>query len=129
MDSLYKEIVLDHFKNPHNFGELDPADYTAEDSNPLCGDQIRMDLRVEDGTVTDVKFSGRGCAVSIASASILTDLVLGRPLAEVRQISKEELLDEIGIPVSPARMKCATLGLTVLNLSLALKEAHAGVGS
>jgi nitrogen fixation NifU-like protein len=129
MDSLYKEIVLDHYKNPHNFGTLDPADYTAEDSNPLCGDQIRMDLRVEDGTVTDVKFTGRGCAVSVASASILTDMVMGRPLDEVRQISKEDLLDEIGIPVSPARMKCATLGLTVLNMSLALKEAHAGAGS
>ena len=129
MDSLYKEIVLDHYKNPHNFGTLDPADYTAEDSNPLCGDQIRMDLRVEDGTVTDVKFTGRGCAVSIASASILTDMVLGRPLEEVRQISQEDLLDEIGIPVSPARMKCATLGLTVLNMSLALKEAHAEAGS
>ena len=126
MDSLYKEIVLDHYKNPHNFGTLDPADYTAEDSNPLCGDQIRMDLRVEDGTVTDVKFTGRGCAVSVASASILTDMVMGRPLDKVRQISKEDLLDEIGIPVSPARMKCATLGLTVLNMSLALKEAHAG---
>lgn len=129
MDSLYKEIVLDHYKDPHNFGTLEPADYTAEDSNPLCGDQIRMDLRVEDGTVTDVKFSGRGCAVSIASASILTDMILGQPLAEVRRISKEELLEEIGIPVSPARMKCATLGLTVLNMSLALKEAHAGAGS
>ena len=126
MDSLYKEIVLDHYKNPHNFGTLDPADYTAEDSNPLSGDQIRMDLRVEDGTVTDVKFTGRGCAVSVASASILTDMVMGRPLDGVRQISKEDLLDEIGIPVSPARMKCATLGLTVLNMSLALKEAHAG---
>jgi nitrogen fixation NifU-like protein len=126
MDSLYKEIVLDHYKNPHNFGTLDPADFTAEDSNPLCGDQIRMDLRVEDGTVTDVKFTGRGCAVSVASASILTDMVMGRSLDEVRQISKEDLLDEIGIPVSPARMKCATLGLTVLNMSLALKEAHAG---
>jgi nitrogen fixation protein NifU and related proteins len=129
MDSLYKEIVLDHYKNPHNFGTLDPADYTAEDSNPLCGDQIRMDLRVVDGTVTDVKFTGRGCAVSVASASILTDMVMGRPLDEVRQITKEDLLDEIGIPVSPARMKCATLGLTVLNMSLALKEAHVGADS
>ena len=125
MDSLYKEIVLDHYKNPHNFGTLDPADYTAEDSNPLCGDQVRMDLRVEDGIVTDVKFSGRGCAVSMASASILTDMIMGQPLEEVRAITRDDLLEEIGIPVSPARMKCATLGLTVLNLSLALKEAHA----
>jgi nitrogen fixation NifU-like protein len=124
MDSLYKEIVLDHYKNPHNFGELDPADYTAEDSNPLCGDQVRIDLRVDDGIVTDIKFSGRGCAVSMASTSILTDMVLGQPLEEVRKITRDDLLEEIGIPVSPARLKCATLGLNVLNLSLALKEAH-----
>jgi nitrogen fixation protein NifU and related proteins len=128
MDSLYKEIVLDHYKNPHNFGELDPADYTAEDSNPLCGDQIRIDLRVDDGIVTDIKFSGRGCAVSMASTSILTDLVLGQPLDEVRAITKDDLLEEIGIPVSPARMKCATLGLNVLRVSLALKEAHSHSG-
>jgi nitrogen fixation NifU-like protein len=124
MDSLYKEIVLDHYKNPHNFGELNPADYTAEDSNPLCGDQIRIDMRVDDGIVTDIKFSGRGCAVSMASTSILTDLVMGQPLDEVRAITKDDLLEEIGIPVSPARMKCATLGLNVLKVSLALKEAH-----
>ena len=128
MDSLYKEIVLDHYKNPHNFGELDPADYTAEDSNPLCGDQIRIDLRVDDGIVTDIKFSGRGCAVSMASTSILTDLVLGQPLDEVRAITKDDLLEEIGIPVSPARMKCATLGLNVLRVGLALKEAHSHSG-
>jgi nitrogen fixation NifU-like protein len=124
MDSLYKEIVLDHYKNPHNFGTLDPADYTAEDSNPLCGDQIRIDLNVEDGVVTDIKFQGRGCAVSMASASILTDMVLGQPLEEVRALTKDDLLEEIGIPVTPARLKCATLGLNVLKLSLALKEAH-----
>jgi nitrogen fixation NifU-like protein len=124
MDSLYKEIVLDHYKNPHNFGTLDPADYTAEDSNPLCGDQIRIDLNVEDGIVTDIKFQGRGCAVSMASASILTDMVMGQPLEEVRALTKDDLLEEIGIPVTPARLKCATLGLNVLKLSLALKEAH-----
>jgi nitrogen fixation NifU-like protein len=124
MDSLYKEIVLDHYKNPHNFGTLDPADYTAEDSNPLCGDQIRIDLNVEDGIVTDIKFQGRGCAVSMASASILTDMVMGQPLEEVRALTKDDLLEEIGIPVTPARLKCATLGLNVLKLSLALREAH-----
>jgi nitrogen fixation NifU-like protein len=124
MDSLYKEIVLDHYKNPHNFGTLDPADYTAEDSNPLCGDQIRIDLNVENGVVTDIKFQGRGCAVSMASASILTDMVMGQPLEEVRALTKDDLLEEIGIPVTPARLKCATLGLNVLKLSLALKEAH-----
>lgn len=128
MDSLYREIIIEHHKTPHNFGTLDPADYTAEDTNPLCGDQIRMDLRVQDNVVTDVAFSGRGCAVSIASASMLTDMIKGMTLDEVRAITKDDLLEEIGIPVSPARIKCATLGLNVLNLSLALKEAHASDG-
>lgn len=125
-DSIYREIILDHSKNPRNFGEMDPADLTAEDTNPLCGDQIRMDLRVEDGVVADVKFSGRGCAVSLASASILTELVMGMPLDEVRTLTNDDVLEEIGIPVSPARMKCALLGFNVLNLSLAIGDAHAG---
>jgi len=125
-DSIYREIILDHSKNPRNFGELDPADLTAEDTNPLCGDQIRMDLRVEDGVVSDVRFSGRGCAVSLASASILTELVMGKPLADVRALTKDDVLEEIGIPVSPARMKCALLGFNVLNLSLAIGDAHPG---
>jgi nitrogen fixation NifU-like protein len=125
MDSMYREIILEHHKSPHNFGTLEPADYTAEDTNPLCGDQIRVDLRVdENNVVTDVAFSGRGCAVSIASASMLTDMIKGMTLDEVRAITRDDLLDEIGIPVSPARIKCATLGLNVLNLGIALKEAH-----
>lgn len=124
MDSLYREIIIEHHKSPHNFGTLDPADFTAEDVNPLCGDQIRMDLRVTDNVVTDIAFTGKGCAVSIASASMLTDMVKGMTLDEVRAISKDDLLEEIGIPVSPARMKCAMLGLNVLNLSIAIKEAH-----
>lgn len=124
MDSLYREIILEHHKSPHNFGTLDPADYTAEDTNPLCGDQIRVDLRVVDNIVTEVAFTGRGCAVSIASASMLTDMIKGMTLDEVRAITKDDLLEEIGIPVSPARIKCATLGLNVMNLGIALKEAH-----
>ncbi len=114
MDSLYREIIIEHHKSPHNFGTLDPADFTAEDVNPLCGDQIRMDLRVTDNVVTDIAFTGKGCAVSIASASMLTDMVKGMTLDEVRAITKEELLEEIGIPVSPARLKCALLSLKVL---------------
>jgi nitrogen fixation NifU-like protein len=123
-DSLYREVILDHYKNPRNFGKLDPADFTAEDTNPLCGDQIRVDLRVEDGVVADVKFTGRGCAVSLASASILTELVMGMPLEEVRALTKDDMLEEIGIPVSPARMKCALLGFNVMNLGLAIGDAH-----
>ncbi len=113
-DSIYREIILEHSRNPRNRGTLDPADFTYEDVNPMCGDEIRIDVRVKDDHVSEIKFSGRGCAVSQASASILTEMAEGKSLAEVRKIGKEELLDEIGIPVSPARMKCALLGLKVL---------------
>ena len=117
-DSIYREIILEHYRNPSNRGVLDPADYSYEDVNPLCGDEIRMDVRVLDDHVSDIKFSGRGCAVSQASASILTEMVEGKSLAEVKAIGRDELLDEIGIPVSPARMKCAMLGLKVLKASI-----------
>ncbi|MBA2277525.1 MAG: SUF system NifU family Fe-S cluster assembly protein [Chloroflexia bacterium] len=113
-DSIYREIILDHYQNPRNRGILDPADFTYEDTNPLCGDEIRIDVRVADDRVSEVKFSGRGCAVSQASASILTEMIEGKSLADVKTISKDDLLDEIGIPVSPARLKCALLGLKVL---------------
>jgi len=113
-DSIYREIILEHSRNPRNRGTLDPADFTYEDVNPMCGDEIRIDVRVKDDHVSEIKFSGRGCAVSQASTSILTEMAEGKSLAEVKRIGKEELLDEIGIPVSPARMTCALLGLKVL---------------
>jgi nitrogen fixation NifU-like protein len=111
---LYREIILDHYRNPRNRGTLDPHDYSAEDVNPLCGDEIHIDVRMADGKVDEIKFSGRGCAVSQASASILTELVEGMTLDEVKALTKDDLLEEIGIPVSPARMKCALLSLKVL---------------
>jgi len=113
-DSIYREIILEHAKHPRNRGILDPADFTHEDVNPMCGDEIRIDVRVSDDHISEIRFSGRGCAVSQASASILTEMAEGKTLADVKRIGKEELLDEIGIPVSPARMKCALLGLKVL---------------
>ena len=115
---LYREVILDHYRNPRNKGTLDPADYSYEDTNPLCGDEVRIDVRVADDRVADVKFSGRGCAISQAAASILTEMVQGRPLAEVKALTKDDLLDELGIPVSPARLKCALLGLKVLKPGL-----------
>lgn len=118
VDSLYREFILDHYRNPRNKGTLDPADYSYEDTNPLCGDEVRIDLRVESDRVADVKFTGRGCAVSQASASILTEMVQGQPLDEVKALTKDDLLEELGIPVSPARMKCALLGLKVLKAGL-----------
>jgi nitrogen fixation NifU-like protein len=117
-DSIYREIILDHFRNPRNRGTLEPADYSYEDSNPLCGDEVRIDLRVQDGKVSEVAFKGRGCAVSQASASILTEMIEGMPLEEVKTLTKDDLLDEIGIPVSPARMKCALLPLKVLKAGI-----------
>lgn len=113
-DSIYREIILDHYQNPRNRGTLDPNDYTYEDSNPLCGDEVRIDVRVKDGKVDEVAFSGQGCAISQASASILMELVEGKSLDEVKKIDKEELLEEIGIDLSPARLKCALLSLKVL---------------
>jgi nitrogen fixation NifU-like protein len=117
-DSIYREIILEHSQHPKNRGTLEPADYSYEDTNPLCGDEVRVDVRVNDNRISEIKFSGRGCVVSQASTSILTEMVEGKTLDEVKAITKDELLDEIGIPVSPARMKCALLGLKVLKAGI-----------
>lgn len=114
MDSIYREIILEHSKNPSHKGKLDPADYSYEDTNPLCGDEVRIDVRVQDDQVSEIAFSGQGCAISQASASILMELVDGMSLDDVKSFSKDELLEEIGIDLSPARLKCALLSLKVL---------------
>jgi nitrogen fixation NifU-like protein len=115
MDDFYRDYILDHYRNPRNFGTLEKPDATAEDLNPLCGDQIRMDVAIaEDGTVSDVKFSGKGCAISQASASMLTESIKGMKLEDVARLSKETVLENVGIGISPTRMKCAMLGLRVL---------------
>jgi nitrogen fixation NifU-like protein len=118
MDNIYREIILDHSKNPRNKGTLEPADFSYEDMNPLCGDEIRIDVRVQDDHISEIAFTGRGCAVSQASTSILTEMVSGKSLDEVKALTKDDLLEEIGIPVSPARMKCALLGLKVLKAGI-----------
>lgn len=118
MSDLYREQILDHYRNPHNQGELDPNDASFEDTNPLCGDRIRIDVRISENTLSEVAFSGRGCAISQASASILTDLVKGETIDNILAFEKEELLEELGIPISPARIKCALLGLHVLKGAL-----------
>ncbi|HVN69126.1 MAG TPA: SUF system NifU family Fe-S cluster assembly protein [Candidatus Binatia bacterium] len=114
MDDFYRDFILDHYRNPRNFGTLDHPDAQAEDLNPLCGDQIRMELKVDDGVVSDVRFSGKGCAISQASASMLTERVKGMRLADVAKLSKDAVLEDVGIGISPTRMKCAMLGLRVL---------------
>lgn len=115
MDELYRDYILDHYRNPRNFGHMDAPDATAEDLNPLCGDRIRMEVRVDaDGRVADVRFSGKGCAISQASASMLTESVKGAKLEDVARLSKDVVLENVGIGISPTRMKCAMLGLKVL---------------
>ncbi len=117
-DSIYREVILDHYQNPRHRGTLDPHDYSYEDSNPLCGDEVRIDVRVKGGAVDEIAFSGQGCAISQASASILMEMVEGKPLDEVKQLGKDELLEEIGIELSPARLKCALLSLKVLKAGI-----------
>ena len=113
MDDFYRDFILDHYRNPRNFGHLDQPAASAEDLNTLCGDTIRMEFDVDDGIVRDVRFSGRGCAISQASASMLTETIKGMRLEEVAKLSKDVVLENVGIGISPTRMKCATLGLRV----------------
>lgn len=114
MDDLYRELIIDHYQHPHNHGTLEDADISYEDSNPLCGDKIRIDLKVREGIVEDVKFTGKGCAISQASASMLTDEIKGKSLEEVKKLDKQSVFDLIGIPLGPSRVKCALLPLKVV---------------
>ena len=119
-DQLYREVILDHYKNPRGHGLLENADAQADGQNPLCGDEVSIFVAFgEDGdTIDEVKFSGRGCAISQAATSMLMELVKGRSATEVATLPRDELLDEIGIPLTPVRLKCALLGLSTLKLAL-----------
>jgi nitrogen fixation NifU-like protein len=115
MDDLYREIIIDRYKNPHYRGSLDPNDITFEDDNPLCGDHIRIDLRVDENErVSEAVFDGHGCAISQASADLLMETIIDKPLVEVRELSKDDILDLLGIELGPVRLKCALLSLKVL---------------
>jgi nitrogen fixation NifU-like protein len=113
-EQFYREYILDHFRNPRNFGRLEHPDISHEEDNPLCGDVVGIDLKVADGRVDDVRFHGRGCAISQASASLLTERIKGMSLDDAKKLTKEDVLDELGIDISPARIKCALLSLKVL---------------
>lgn len=117
MDDFYKENILDHSKHPHNQGTLADATNTFEDTNPLCGDRVRIDLKIEDGIVADVKFTGKGCAISQATASMLTDEIKGKSVQDLQNIDKQAVLDMLGIPLGPTRLKCALLSLKVMKAS------------
>jgi nitrogen fixation NifU-like protein len=115
---IYKDIILDYYRNPRNFGDLPNPDVRAKDSNPLCGDIIEMQLKISDGKVQDVRFKGKGCAISQASASMLTEVVKGKTLDEIKVMSKTDVLNLLGIDPGPTRIKCALLGLKVMKLGV-----------
>jgi nitrogen fixation NifU-like protein len=115
MDDLYRELIIDRYKNPHFRGSLEPHDISFEDDNPLCGDHIRMDLRINgDERVSEVAFDGHGCAISQATADLLAESIVGKSLEEVKRINKQDVLDLLGIELGPVRLKCALLSLKVL---------------
>ncbi|MCG9126235.1 SUF system NifU family Fe-S cluster assembly protein [Candidatus Poribacteria bacterium] len=112
--NIYQEELLDHYENPSNYGTLPNPDISHEEDNPLCGDKIRMDLMVDDGTIKEVRFSGHGCTISQAAASMLTEKIEGKSLEEIKNLSRDDIMDMIGIPLGPVRVKCALLALKVL---------------
>ena len=115
MDDLYREEILSHYKRPHNWGPMEAPDLEFSDSNPLCGDELKVMLRVgDDGTVEDVRFDGHGCAISQAAASMASDEIKGMRLEEVLRLDRSFVLDLLGIEISATRMKCALLSLKVL---------------
>ena len=137
LEQMYREVILDHYKSPRGHGLLEDADARAEGQNPLCGDEVTISVKfADDGeTIADVGFEGRGCAISQAATSMLTEMVKGRSATEVATLPRDELLDEIGIPLNPVRLKCALLGLSTLKLALhkakgtPLPEEWAGASS
>jgi len=125
MDDLYRDEILEHYREPHNFGTLDSPDAVHEGNNPLCGDRITMMLTLSDeGNVSDVAFSGRGCAISQASASLLTDEIKGRSVEDIEALRNQDILDLLGIEISPARLKCALLSLDTMQHALRERDGE-----
>ncbi|HLI32677.1 MAG TPA: SUF system NifU family Fe-S cluster assembly protein [Solirubrobacteraceae bacterium] len=117
-EDLYREQILDHYKRPRNFGELEPHDLQAHEHNPLCGDELTVQIRVAEGRIADLRFSGQGCAISQAAASIASEELIGMELSEAAGLSADWMLELLGIPISATRRKCALLGLKVLRAAI-----------
>jgi nitrogen fixation NifU-like protein len=120
--TLYQEQILDHYRNPRNFGSLEKPTYQAEAKNPTCGDQLHMDIAVQNGTISDVRFSGSGCAISQASASLLTEYVKGKTVEAACRLEPKDILELLGVALSPGRLKCGLLSLETLKKSLTDKQ-------
>jgi len=115
MDDMYREMIIDHYKNPRQRGTLDPHDFSYEDDNPLCGDRIRIDVRLDaQNRIGEAAFDGVGCAISQAAADMLLESIMGKTLDEVKALGKEDVLGILGIELGPVRLKCALLSLKVL---------------
>ena len=115
MEDLYREVIIDRYKNPQYRGKLEPNDISFEDDNPLCGDHIRIDLRLDDDErVTEVRYDGHGCAISQASADLLSESIIGKSVEDIKRLTKEDVLELLGIELGPVRLKCALLSLKVL---------------
>jgi nitrogen fixation NifU-like protein len=116
---IYREIILDYYRNPRNFGKIESPDIALRESNPLCGDEIEIQVKFDGDKVKDIKFNGKGCAISQASASMLTEMVMGKSLEEMKKVGKEDILESLGLPnLGPARIKCALLSLKTLKLGV-----------
>jgi nitrogen fixation NifU-like protein len=116
---IYREIILDYYRNPRNYGKIENPDISERDSNPLCGDELEMHINIKDDKVADVKFTGKGCAISQASASMLTELIMGKDFEYVKKLAKEDILDNLGLQnLGPARIKCALLSFKVLKTGI-----------
>lgn len=118
MYDLYREYILDHYQNPRNYGEMEDPDISHEEYNPLCGDRLVFQLKLNNDRVVDVKFYGEGCAISQASASMLTEMVAGKSVEELKAITRDDVLEMLGIPIGPVRMKCALLSLKALKAGI-----------
>jgi nitrogen fixation NifU-like protein len=114
MEELYREQILEHYKRPHNWGELDEFDVEFEDFNPSCGDQLKVQMKIDDGVVAKIGFSGHGCAISQASASLVSDEVIGMKVDDLVKLDRQAILDLLGIEISATRLKCALLSLKVI---------------
>ncbi|HEY4716399.1 MAG TPA: SUF system NifU family Fe-S cluster assembly protein [bacterium] len=117
-DTIQMEFILDHFKNPRNYGKIEPSDISHEEGNPSCGDVLRIDLKIKDNIIEDAKFSGKGCTISQAAASILTEMIKGQNLEHVKNFSKDDMLNALGINLSPMRLKCGLLALKILKAGI-----------
>ena len=124
IEQIYQENILDHYKSPRNFGKIAKATVHHHEYNPLCGDEIEMFLMIEKGKVSEVRFHGHGCAISQASASMLTEQIKGKGIEELKKLTKEDILEMLGIPISPVRLKCALLSLDTLKNSILIYEKY-----